>query len=222
VMMIDAVDLNYACKEQNLLLLPQKAILWQETQTLIIADIHLGKVGHFRKSGIAIPKDLEQEDLATMSDLIRKYKPERIIFLGDLFHSELNNDWDWFVMWRELFKEIEMILVKGNHDILHDSIFDHLNFKIMETYQEGPFLFSHEPLNSVMIQFTDKYIISGHIHPGVTLRGSGYQSVSLPCFYFGKQQAILPAFGRFTGRFCITYEADDKVFGVLKHKVISL
>ncbi|HEY0666759.1 MAG TPA: ligase-associated DNA damage response endonuclease PdeM [Sphingobacteriaceae bacterium] len=220
--MLDAVDLNYSCKEQSFLLLPQKAIIWQETQTLIVADVHLGKVGHFRKSGIAIPKSLEQEDLSTLSDLIGKYKPKRIIFLGDLFHSELNNDWDWFVMWRELFKDVEMVLVKGNHDILHNSLFEQLKFKIEETYHQGPFLFTHEPLKSGSLQLIDKYVISGHIHPGITLRGAGHQSASLPCFYFGEKQAILPAFGRFTGKFCISFTDEDEVFGVLKHKVISL
>ncbi|HXI01035.1 MAG TPA: ligase-associated DNA damage response endonuclease PdeM [Sphingobacteriaceae bacterium] len=220
--MSDTMALEYLCKGQSFLLLPQKAILWQETQTLILADIHLGKVGHFRKSGIAIPKGLEQEDLAMMSDLIQKYKPKRLIFLGDLFHSELNNDWDWFVMWRELFKEIPMLLVKGNHDILHASFYKKLNFNLVDVYEEGPFLFTHEPLKPDKLVNTNQYIISGHIHPGVTLKGKGRQSVSLPCFYFGDRQAILPAFGKFTGKFCITHSADDKVFGVLKHKVISL
>src|SRR5690606_42158970 len=60
----------------------------------------LGKVGHFRKAGIGIPKEMEQQDLALISDLIHEYKPLKIIFLGDLFHSDMNNDWDWLVMWR--------------------------------------------------------------------------------------------------------------------------
>ena len=77
-----------------MLLLPEKAIFWAEEQMLIIADVHLGKVGHFRKAGIAIPKRMEQDDLAMVSDLIQEYEPVSIIFLGDLFHSEMNNDWD--------------------------------------------------------------------------------------------------------------------------------
>jgi uncharacterized protein len=220
--MTDIVALEYHLNSQTLLLLPQKAIFWQETKTLIVADLHLGKVGHFRKSGIAIPKGLEQEDLAMMSDLIRSYQPLRIIFLGDLFHSELNNDWDWFVLWRELFKNVKMVLVKGNHDILNATLYEQLDFLVTETYEEGPFLFTHEPVRSSRLPDIDKYILSGHIHPGITLMGKGRQSVSLPCFHFGDKQGILPAFGRFTGKFCIKPLTDDKVFGVMKHKVISL
>lgn len=216
-----SVGLEYSCLGESLLLLPEKAIMWQETATLIVADVHLGKVGHFRKAGIAIPKGMEQEDLAALSDLIREYTPSRIIFLGDLFHSDMNNDWDWFVLWRDLFKDIDMILVRGNHDILHDKFYTELKFRLFDTLTEGPFLFSHEPLTNEELP-ADQYAISGHIHPGVKLRGKGRQSVTLPCFHFGKRQAILPSFGKFTGRFCIRGIEGDQIFGVLKHKVVRL
>src|ERR1700712_5351736 len=98
--------------DQDLLLLPQKAIYWQQEKALIAADVHLGKVGHFRKAGISIPRDMEQDDLAMLSDLIAEHRPEKIIFLGDLFHSDLNADWDWFVMWRKQFPKLQIILVK--------------------------------------------------------------------------------------------------------------
>src|ERR1051325_4641300 len=75
---------------EDLILLPQRAIYWQQQKILIAADVHLGKVGHFRKAGIAVPRDMEQDDLAILSDLIDEYRPEKIIFLGDLFHSDMN------------------------------------------------------------------------------------------------------------------------------------
>lgn len=220
--MIKPLAFSHTIFNQTLLLLPQKAVFWQEQKTLIVADVHLGKVGHFRKAGIAIPKLLEQEDLATLSDLINEYKPENIIFLGDLFHSDMNNDWDWFVLWRELYKNIRMLLVKGNHDILQQKFYDHLDFETVETLHSGPFLFSHEPLKPQLFQTTTLYAISGHIHPGVTLHGRGRQKITLPCFHFGVRQAILPAFGRFTGNFCIRNTETDQLFGVMRHKIISL
>lgn len=40
---------------------------------------------------------MEQDDLAMVSDLIQEYEPVSIVFLKDLFHSEMNNDWEgWF------------------------------------------------------------------------------------------------------------------------------
>src|ERR1700743_3733499 len=112
---------------QNLLLLPQKAIYWQQEKALIIADVHLGKVGHFRKAGIAVPRDMEQNDLAVLSDLIAEYRPEKILFLGDLFHSDINADWDWFKLWRQQFPKIAITLIRGNHDIIHDKYYHELN-----------------------------------------------------------------------------------------------
>ncbi|HEY4198814.1 MAG TPA: hypothetical protein VGM63_24910, partial [Mucilaginibacter sp.] len=78
------LDFNFL--DQDLVLLPQKAIYWKQQKVLIAADVHMGKVGHFRKAGIAVPRNMEQSDLATLSDLIFEHQPEKLIFLGDLFH----------------------------------------------------------------------------------------------------------------------------------------
>ncbi len=197
-------------------------MLWKEQNILIIADIHLGKVGHFRKAGIGIPKKMEQDDLALISDLIHEYKPSKIIFLGDLFHSDMNNDWDWLVLWRSLFKNIDMILVLGNHDILNDKFYHELNFELHDKLTLGPFLFSHEPLTPAKLAESKEYVICGHIHPGVTLKGSGRQFLSLPCFHFGERQGIIPAFGKFTGKMCVKNIRGDKVFAVADSKVILI
>jgi metallophosphoesterase superfamily enzyme len=95
--------------EQDLLLLPQKAIYWRQQKALIAADVHLGKVGHFRKAGIAVPRDMEQSELGVLSDLIFEHKPEKLILLGDFFHSDINSDWDWLVLWRSQFPKLEII-----------------------------------------------------------------------------------------------------------------
>jgi len=207
---------------QDLLLLPQKAIYWQQEKALIAADVHLGKVGHFRKAGIAIPRDMEQDDLAMLSDLVHEYRPEKIIFLGDLFHSDLNNDWDWFVLWRKQFPKLQIILIKGNHDIIHDKHYLDLDVVLAEKLSIGPFLMLHHPLKEPEKPQEGGYVLCGHIHPGVNLVGRGRQSVTLPCFAFGDNQAILPSFGKFTGRVAILSRKTDKIFGVLKDKVIAI
>jgi len=206
---------------QHLLLLPQKALYWEEEKTLVLADLHIGKVGHFRKAGIAIPKVMEQEELSVLSDLINELKPEKLIFLGDLFHSEMNNDWNWFQLWCELFPSLKIILVKGNHDILHEDHYLACGFEMADHIYAGPFLFTHEPLPEKRLP-AEKYVISGHLHPGVKLRGAARQSVILSCFHFGPAQAVLPAFGKFTGKFCLASAEQSAVFGILDKKVIRL
>ncbi|NCD69300.1 ligase-associated DNA damage response endonuclease PdeM [Mucilaginibacter agri] len=208
--------------DQSLLLLPEKAIYWQQEKALIAADVHLGKSGHFRKAGIAIPQNIAQEDLAVLSDLILQYHPEKLIFLGDLFHSELNTDWDWFAMWREQFPHLKIILVKGNHDIINDEYYHKLNIETPIEYQIGPFLMLHHPLTPAQLLQAEGYVMCGHIHPGVRLHGKGRQALTLPCFTFSEKQAILPSFGRFTGKVAIRHHQDDHVYGVLGDRVIKV
>src|ERR1700759_1811005 len=163
----------YQLLNQNLLLLPQKAIYWQQEKALIAADVHLGKVGHFRKAGIAVPLNMEQSDLAALSDLIHEYKPDKLIFLGDLFHSDMNNDWDWFTLWRSQFPKLEIILVRGNHDIIDDNHYLELNIQLHEHLLIGPFLMLHHPLAETKLNNAEGYVFCGHIHPGVRLVGRG-------------------------------------------------
>lgn len=212
--------LKWELRDQHLVLLPEKGIYWTEQKTLIVSDLHIGKVGHFRKAGIAIPKTLEQEDLAILSDLIDVYQPQQVVFLGDLFHSEHNNDWNWLALWTELFPQIKMILVKGNHDVLHHDYYEQAGFLVLDDLILHPFRFTHEPESSLCN--TSFYSISGHIHPAVVLKGKGRQSAILPCFYFNAYQAVMPAFGKFTGKYCLKISRDADIFGILGRKVVKL
>ncbi|MES2808760.1 MAG: ligase-associated DNA damage response endonuclease PdeM [Bacteroidota bacterium] len=220
--MTDCAATLFKLLDQDLLLTCQRAIYWQQEKALIAADVHLGKVGHFRKAGIAVPRDMEQNDLAVLSDLIHEYRPEKVIFLGDLFHSDMNADWEWFRLWRQQFPKLEVILIKGNHDIVHDDHYHQLNVTLHPSLQIGPFLMLHHPQTEKVLDTLPGYVFCGHIHPGVNLRGKGRQSITLPCYAFGKRQAILPSFGKFTGRVAIRSLATDKIFAVLKDKVMAI
>ena len=220
--MIQCAGLDYHLLGQDLILLPQKAIYWQQEKALIVADMHMGKVGHFRKAGIAVPRDMEQTDLGELSDLIFEYKPAKLIFLGDLFHSDMNADWEWFRLWRQQHKKLDILLIRGNHDIIHDKHYLELNISLHDELQIGPFLMLHHPLSEDKLAAKEAYIFCGHIHPGVHLSGKGRQSITIPCFAFGQKQAILPSFGRFTGRVAMRHQKTDRVFGVLKDKVIAI
>jgi DNA ligase-associated metallophosphoesterase len=220
--MMMSAGLPFQLLNQDLLLLPQKAIYWKQEKALIAADVHLGKVGHFRKSGIAVPRDMEQDDLACLSDLIHEHRPEKIIFLGDLFHSDMNADWEWFALWRRQFPKLQIILIRGNHDIIHDDHYLALDVSLHYQLVIGPFLMLHHPLAGTTLQQTESYVFCGHIHPGVNLVGRGRQSITLSCFAFSKQQAILPSFGKFTGRVAIRSLENDQIFAVLKDKVVAI
>jgi len=214
--------LHFNLKNQDLYLLPQKAIYWRQEKALIAADVHLGKVGHFRKAGIAVPLDMEQNELAVLSDLIFEHKAEKLILLGDFFHSDLNADWDWFILWRSQFPKLEIILIKGNHDIIAETNYHQLDIIIHDELLIGPFLMLHHPLVDEALKDAAGYVFCGHIHPGISLAGRARQQITLPCFAFGANQAILPSFGKFTGRVAIRSVKADKIFAIAKDKVLAI
>ena len=77
---------------------------------------------------------------------------------------------------------------------------------------------THEPMEEPSEEY---YNLAGHIHPGAQLLGKGRQALTLPCFYFGKRQGILPAFGSFTGFVKIPVMKEDRVFVIAEGKIIQ-
>lgn len=198
-------------------LLPDRAIYWPSKSSLLLADLHIGKVGHFRKNNIPIPMQAAEANFLRLELLLKKWKPKKVYFLGDLFHSFHNSEWDQLVFVLAKYPKIKFILVSGNHDILDEEHYKSAGIQVVERMQLGPFMLSHHPEIHGGL-----YNLCGHIHPGVRLRGSGKQYLRLPCFYFGAQQGILPAFGSFTGTAKLKVKAGDRVYAVINDGIIEL
>lgn len=205
---------------QHLWLHPLKAVYWQEQDTMLLADLHLGKAVHFRKAGIPAPQAVEDTNFDRLISLLLTFKPARVVLLGDLFHSDYNMVWEEWENLLQQFSEVSFELVPGNHDILPESLYQQSRLHVRPlVYKEGPFCFTHEPLEDIP---EGLYNLCGHIHPGVKLHGNGRQSLRLPCFYFGAQQGILPAFGAFTGLAILNAKKEDYIFGITDTAVIPL
>ena len=192
------------------------AIYWKEKNTLLLADIHLGKVGHFRKSGIPVPRKVEGVFYDKISKLKNSLNFSQIIFLGDLFHSSLNNEWFLFENWVKK-SVLKIILIKGNHDIIPKLKFQQVGIKTYNDLKIEKFLFTHHPK-----KINDHFVFSGHIHPGVRLTGKGKQIMKFPCFIYNKDQIILPSFGGFTGMHLPKIKNDDQVFVITNKEVIEV
>lgn len=208
-------------QNQTWKLLAEKAIYWQERQTLIITDLHIGKSGHFRKSGIAAPSTLNAKNLERLGKLIQKHAPSTLLILGDLFHSKANREWLEFEEWLEDFYGLDIQLVTGNHDLLHQSFYESANIIVFETLEIDDFLFVHDP-NDMNKTNSTRTMVAGHIHPGISIKGKGRQSLRFPCFLFSDTKILLPAFGEFTGLYTIKPEENEQVFAVVEGSVIEL
>ncbi len=197
---------------EELTLLPEKAIYYKKERALILADVHLGKTGHFRNAGIPVPQELAYVDLETIDSMLsdKNFEIEKLIVLGDLSHAKLNFDWIVFEEWRIKNKDIQIQLIKGNHDILSDNVYQSLDIEISKIAVLNNLILVHDSRHSESVN--GFYKICGHIHPAVRISGKARQAMTLPCFYFGKSVGLLPAFGRFTGKHVIRPGEDDVVF----------
>lgn len=208
--------------EQTLILLSEKAVYWEEQKALLVADSHFGKSAHFRKAGLPIPSAVNNQDFERLDKILKHFDVKTLLILGDMFHSKLNKEVMNFESWRRGKKQLYVILIIGNHDIFSHDFY--LRLGIDEVVNDmkimAPFIFSHEPLEH--LEEKSLYNIAGHIHPGVTLKGKARQILNLPCFYFGKHMALLPAFCGFSGKAKIKVYQEDKVFVVVNDKVCSV
>jgi len=201
-------------QQQSLSLHPNGAIFWKEKNALLIADVHLGKVSHFRKHGSAVPQQALLDNFIKLDEVLHYFGASTLYFLGDLFHSYINQEWILFEEWVKS-KTIKIVLIAGNHDIISPQKFENIGVSVCSERIVDNFLFTHHPKER-----TGFFNFCGHIHPGVMLSGFAKQRLLLPCFYQSKYQMILPAFGVFTGTHILEFVKDVKIYAVTKNEVI--
>ncbi|SRR5690606_24542564 len=208
---------------EHLVLSADRTVFWENENTLIIADLHIGKTGHFRKAGIGVPPQVYKDDLHRLLAQLLFFKAEKLIIVGDLSHSGENREMELFTKWRRDFSSLEIELVKGNHDILEEKWYSSADITVCEdALLRSPFVFTHDVFASATATVDDGYIFSGHVHPGITIRGKGRQSLRFPCFYFAGEYCILPAFSRFTGTYGVQPKKGEMVYAVMDRQVCKL
>ncbi|MHC8949900.1 ligase-associated DNA damage response endonuclease PdeM [Sphingobacterium hungaricum] len=200
-------------------LLPQKAVFVPLYNTLVISDWHLGKLGHFRQEGLFVPPMQLVHEFARVEELLLELPVKKVIFLGDLFHSNWNTEWDEFVLFLKKYPQIEFILTKGNHDILPKAML-HSALQIKDEYllAEG-LVFSHQPITGLP---DFMFNIVGHIHPGCVITTKGRQHFRLPCFHLEDKVLTVPAFGKWTGLHILHKDEDSRIFAVVGDGVVEV
>jgi uncharacterized protein len=206
---------------EQLILLPQRAIFWPRESTLFIADTHWGKDATFRANSMPVPGGILEADLVRLSNVLHVTAAQRLIILGDLLHAKKGRAVSVLttvMAWREQHADLDVLLVRGNHDDRAGDPPDAWRFRCIDAPSIlSPFVLRHEPAPD-----RNGYVLSGHSHPGVVLTGQGRQSVKLPCFVFGKSVAILPAFGSFTGLAAVWPRIGDQVYAIVEGEILTL
>lgn len=201
---------------QEFILHPLGGMFWVEKSLLLISDVHLGKVNHFRKFGAAVPRQAIHKNFLLLDQIVADFNPFQICFLGDLFHSSVNKEWEFFENWVAK-TPTEIILVSGNHDIISPLLFEKLNIEIYQEWVLDDFLLTHHPEERDGL-----FNFCGHIHPAIKLKGYGRQNLRLSCFFKTRNQLILPAFGEFTGTYTLKPTKKDEVYVIVENEVLKI
>jgi len=215
-----ATFIKHSVNQNDFILHCNRTVFWEQEKILIVSDLHLGKTGHFRKSGIGVPGAIMKEDMQRFVAAIQFYKPLLVVIVGDLFHSVENKEHELFLKWRNDLQHVPILLVRGNHDIVPDAWYKKAGIEVVENFwRKHKFTFVHH-IKDAKKNTAGEYIFSGHIHPAISIKGLGKQSLRFPCFYFGKTYAVLPAFGKFTGTHLLPLLKTDNAYAIVEDSVI--
>lgn len=206
---------------ERLLLLPQRAVFLPDHRTLLIADAHLGKAVSFRRLGVPVPEATTAGTLARLDAALAACGAERLVCLGDLLHSSRARAAETLAAvqrWRDRHAQLEWRLVRGNHDRhAGDPPSGWGVTCVDEPLRLGGLALKHHPDAE-----PGAYVLAGHVHPCVVLGGRAHDRLRLPCFHFGPEVGLLPAFGEFTGMHVMARAPGDRVFVLQGERVVAL
>lgn len=212
-------DLTVKLQNKTLVLLPERALFWPQRSTLIVADLHLGKAATLRAATMSVLGGTTTADLARLSHILDRTQAKRLVLLGDLLHAKTERVealFDAVTTWRERHIKVEVLLVRGNHDQHAGSPPNSWGVECVDApLIEPPFALHHHP-NAT----PGSYTLAGRIHPAIVLSGLGRSQEKLPCFHFGPEVGLLPAFGSFTDTATVQPNPGDRIYVIAEDEVL--
>ena len=205
----------------QLVLHPSGAALLAAQGALLVADAHFGKAVSFRRLGVPVPQGTTTQTLDQLTQALQDTGARQLVFLGDFLHSARSHagaTLEAIGRWRQQHGQLTMTLVRGNHDAHAGDPPASLGIAVVdEPLLMGPFALCHHPR-----PVAGAYVLAGHWHPCVSVRGRAFERLRLPCFWLGDDSGrqpgnavgVLPAFGAFTGMHRIEPRAGDRLFAV--------
>ncbi len=177
---------------ERLLLDPLGAVVWPAANLLAVADLHLEKGSASAARGHLVPPWDTGVTLDRLALLLRRWRPRRVVALGDSFHDAhgstrmLPGD---AARLRAMTTETDWVWVLGNHDPVPPA---GLGGAVVDAWAEGPLVFRHQAQPGAVGE------LCGHHHPkaSVTTRAG---PVTRPCFVSDARRLMLPALGAYAG-----------------------
>jgi putative SbcD/Mre11-related phosphoesterase len=199
-----------------------KALFFPREGIVAIGDLHLGFEEALRQSGILVPerqtKDIIENLRAIFSEIEKKgYGIKKIVFLGDIKHAfyfereELKGFNEIMDFLHERFDDMDIILIKGNHDTMDYS----LERKMKPWHMESGILFvhGHRPVSKSIISRAG-VIVMGHTHPCVIF-SEGAKKEVYKCFldgkFMGRTAIVMPSFMDITEGTPVNFYDEDYI-----------
>jgi len=171
--------------------LPSGALYWHARETLLVADLHFGKMVSFARRGQLLPPYDTGMTLSRLEADLRRTRAKRLVSLGDTFHR-VDGDSLLTKVERNRLQSITDLVdctwLSGNHDPAPHALGGTC---LNELVLDGLTLV-HEPAKGRNPQ------ISGHLHPAARIAMPGRTTRSA-CFVRDNRLLILPAYGSPTG-----------------------
>ena len=176
---------------------PEGGLYWPARKTLIVADLHMEKGSAFACKGLMLPPYDTPSTLAVIDALMGRYRPQRVIALGDSFHREdghLGLTGDARALIAGLTGKTDWIWIAGNHDPapplgLGGSARAEISIDGL-SFRHGPRAGSGAGAGAGEI--------AGHLHPVARLRSRG-RVIRRRCFASDGQRLVMPAMGAYAG-----------------------
>ncbi len=187
--MTAAMTLNGA----ELVLDPSGALWWPQQKTLAVADLHFEKGSGLAVAGRLLPPYDTRATIDRLAVVLRRYRPARVIALGDSFHdrkASARMDAADLERLARLVGEHDWVWLRGNHDPEPPA---ELGGSADRELVLEPLIFRHEPGERAV-----DGEVCGHFHPKAAVRVRG-RRISGRCFVTDGARLVLPAFGAYTG-----------------------
>lgn len=180
----------------------------EASRTLIVSDLHLETGSAFARRGMLLPPYDTAATLDLLQTVLRHYRPESVISLGDSFHDRRGAEHlpaTYRMRLKELMRGVFWYWVSGNHDpeppadLPGDSV---------DAIATDGLTFRHEPLAG---RVESRGEVAGHLHPCARVIRRG-RAVRRPCFAADGNRLVMPAFGVTTGGLDLRHRAMEGLF----------
>ena len=189
---------------------PSGVAWWSETRTLLVADLHLEKGASFARRGQMLPPHDTEITLKRLAAAIDRWKPSRVVALGDSFHDDQAAQHLTLPARRtiaDLQRGRDWVWITGNHDPSPPA---DLGGDSANEMVEGGLVLRHEP-EAGASPAEPAGEIAGHLHPraGICVRG---KYIKRSCFAASATRMIMPSFGAYTGGLSVFHPAFAGLF----------